>query len=74
MKIGKALVKKGDSVKKGDIIGYVGNLSIKGIPSMMLHLEMFSNTKDERTLSGSGLYKRRSDLVDPTPFLDKATM
>ena len=74
VKIGKALVKKGDSVKKGDIIGYVGNLSIKGIPSMMLHLEMFSNTKDERTLSGSGLYKRRSDLVDPTPFLDKATM
>ena len=74
VKKGKALVKKGDFVKKGDIIGYVGNLSIKGIPSMMLHLEMFSNTKDERTLSGSGLYKRRSDLVDPTPFLDKATM
>lgn len=74
VRLGKSLVKKGDNVKKGDVIGYVGSLSIKGLPSMMLHLEMFSNPKNEGTLSGSTIYKRRSDLVDPTPFLDKAIM
>jgi murein DD-endopeptidase MepM/ murein hydrolase activator NlpD len=71
---GKSLVKAGDKVVKGQVIGYVGSLSIKGIPSMMLHLEMYSNPNNTGTLTGTSIYKRRSDLVDPTPYLDKATM
>ncbi|OCY75046.1 M23 family metallopeptidase, partial [Acinetobacter pittii] len=34
---GKALVKAGDKVVKGQVIAYVGSLTTKGIPSMMLH-------------------------------------
>ncbi|NAR65297.1 peptidoglycan DD-metalloendopeptidase family protein [Acinetobacter haemolyticus] len=71
---GKALVKAGDKVVKGQVIAHVGSLTIKGIPSMMLHLEMYSDTSNKGTLSGSGVYKRRSDLIDPTPFLDKASL
>lgn len=71
--LGKSLVKAGDPVSRGQVIGYVGKLSIK-VPSMMLHLEMYSNPNDKGTLSGNSIYKRRSDLVDPTPFLENSTL
>lgn len=71
--LGKSLVKAGDPVRRGQVIGYVGKLSIK-VPSMMLHLEMYSNPRDKGTLSGNSIYKRRSDLIDPTPFLDSSTL
>lgn len=71
---GKSLVKRGDEVARGQPIGFVGNLTTKGIPSMMLHLEMYSDVNNEGTLSGNSIYKRRSDLIDPTPFLDKSTL
>ena len=71
--LGKSLVKAGDPVSRGQVIGYVGKLSIK-VPSMMLHLEMYSNPRDKGTLSGNSIYKRRSDLIDPTPFLDSSTL
>ncbi len=44
---GKSLVKVGDDVKRGQTIGYVGKLTVQ-VPSMMLHLEMYSNPKDTR--------------------------
>lgn len=65
---GKSLVKAGEKVIKGQEIGYVGSLSIKGVPSMMLHLEMYSNPSNTGTLTGTNIYKRRSYLVDSTPF------
>lgn len=71
---GKALVKAGDKVVKGQVIAYVGSLTTKGIPSMMLHLEMYSNPNNKGTLNGTSVYKRRSDLIDPTPFLDSASL
>lgn len=71
---GKSLVKAGDKVVKGQAIAYVGSLTTKGIPSMMLHLEMYSNPNDKGTLNGTSVYKRRSDLIDPTPFLDSASL
>lgn len=74
VKKGGSLVKAGDRVKKGQVIGYVGKLTTKGIPSMMLHLEMYSNPSNTGTLTGSSVFKRRSDLVDPTLFLDKASI
>lgn len=69
---GKSLVKAGDHVKRGQVIGYIGNL--KGISNKMLHLEMYSNPSDKGTLSGGGEYKRRKDLIDPTPFLDRSVL
>lgn len=65
-------LRQGSKVTKGQVIGYVGQLP--GLPSM-LHLEMYKGT-------GSGLltersrqpFQRRSDLVDPTPYLDGATL
>lgn len=71
---GKALVKAGDKVVKGQVIAYVGSLTTNGIPSMMLHLEMYSNPNNKSTLNGTSVYKRRSDLIDPTPFLDSASL
>lgn len=71
---GKSLVKAGDKVVKGQVIAYVGSLTTKGIPSMMLHLEMYSNPNDKGTLNGTSVYKRRLDLIDPTPFLDSASL
>ncbi|OCZ31297.1 peptidase M23 [Acinetobacter pittii] len=71
---GKALVKAGDKVVKGQVIANVGSLTTKGIPSMMLHLEMYSNPNNKGTLNGTSVYKRRSDLIDPTPFLDSASL
>ncbi|MND71918.1 Peptidase family M23 [compost metagenome] len=71
---GKALVKAGDKVVKGQVIAYVGSLTTNGIPSMMLHLEMYSNPNNKGTLNGTSVYKRRSDLIDPTPFLDSASL
>ncbi len=62
----------GDDVLKGQVIAHVGSLTTKGIPSMILHLEMYSNPNKKGTLSRASVYKRRSDLVDPTPFLDNA--
>lgn len=74
IKKGEALVKIGDEVDKGQVIAHVGSLTTKGIPSMMLHLEMYSDPNNKGTLNGTSIYKRRSDLIDPTPFLDNASL
>jgi murein DD-endopeptidase MepM/ murein hydrolase activator NlpD len=58
------------TVRKGQIIGYVGKL-ISG--SSMLHFETYSGTATGGlTVKGkeSGKYKRRSDLLDPTNLLN----
>ncbi|WP_154019833.1 M23 family metallopeptidase, partial [Acinetobacter baumannii] len=72
---GKSLVKVGDDVKRGQTIGYVGKLTVQ-VPSMMLHLEMYSNPKDTSplTVRGNNAYQRRSDLIDPTTFLVNSTL
>lgn len=58
----------GSRVSRGQVIAYVGRLNSG---SSMLHLEMYRGTKSG-TLSGGGIYKRRSDLIDPTTYLDNA--
>ena len=64
-------VKKGAKIKKGQLIAYVGEL--RGLNMSMLHLELYSGkAKGSLTVRGNKPYKRRSDLIDPTPILDKA--
>ncbi|WP_109439728.1 M23 family metallopeptidase [Acinetobacter haemolyticus] len=72
---GKSLVKAGDNVRRGQLIGYVGQLSIK-VPSMMLHLEMYANPSDTSALTvrGANAYQRRTDLIDPTLILDNSIL
>ena len=60
--------KRGWKVKKGQPIAKVGQLSGG---SHMLHFEMYARGNDHSTLRGGGPYKRRSDIMDPGPFLDK---
>lgn len=65
---------KGDEVKEGQLIGKV----TKQAPSSMLHIEMYkSNQRSNLSENPAGdydnvtkaNYKRRRDLVDPTPYL-----
>jgi hypothetical protein len=41
------------------------------VPQSMLHFEMFDGTATgPLTVKGAGSFSRRSDLQDPTEFLD----
>jgi murein DD-endopeptidase MepM/ murein hydrolase activator NlpD len=62
---------KGATVKKGQLVGKVGQL--RGLNMSMLHLETYSGSGKGRLTVRSNLpYKRRSDLIDPSSILDKA--
>lgn len=73
----------GKVVKRGDVLGTVGQLyqskKVKYKDSM-LHLEMYGSNlsplDSKHKLSNTKLkpFERRSDLVDPTPTLDKCVM
>ena len=65
-------VKASQQVKEGQVIAYVGDQP----GADMLHLELFSGgaTGDlslDRTDRRNAPYYRRSDLMDPTPVLDR---
>lgn len=62
-------IKSGARVSRGQVIAYVGRLDSG---SSMLHLEMYQGTKSGPLTQTGNIYKRRSDLVDPTPYLDNA--
>jgi murein DD-endopeptidase MepM/ murein hydrolase activator NlpD len=69
----EVLVKEGQKVKEGDIIGRVKAMTTG---SHMLHFELYSdwnNTKDPLTDKSESGYKRgfarRKDLIDPLPIL-----
>lgn len=64
-------ITKGSTVKKGQLIAYVGEL--RGLNMSMLHLELYKgNASGALTVRGSKPYQRRADLIDPSPILDKA--
>ena len=58
--------KLGAKVKKGQVIGYAGKLSVR---SPMLHFELFNGTKTGALTNGYGSYQRRSDLMNPEDYL-----
>lgn len=58
----------GQEVKKGDLIAKVAK---QGVDGTQLHFEMYSaNASGDLTQQGNLPYKRRSDLIDPTSYLD----
>ncbi|MFO0611511.1 MAG: peptidoglycan DD-metalloendopeptidase family protein [Polyangiaceae bacterium] len=58
----------GQRVHRGQPIAKIGRLSTG---SSMLHFEMYSNGNNHSTLTGGGAYHRRSDLINPSPYLDE---
>ena len=64
-------IRKGVKVKKGQLITYVGEL--RGLNMSMLHIELYSGKgTGPLTVRNRKPYMRRSDLIDPTPVLEKA--
>jgi len=59
------------TVKKGEKIAEVGKL--KGISKSMLHIEIYTDAKSSAALLDEHRlpYKRRADLANPTPYLDR---
>lgn len=69
-------VTAGASVKRGQIIAYVGELVFSsGNKMSMLHIEFYKGTASgSLTVRGSRPYQRRIDLIDPTKLLDASVM
>lgn len=66
-------IKAGAKVKKGQLLGYVGELTFKsGNKMSMLHLELYRGTASGNLTTSALPYKRRGDLFDPTSILDNA--
>lgn len=60
-------VRVGDAVQQGQVIAHVGMM----YRSSMLHFELYQGTQvGPLTQRGNPPYQRRSDLIDPTPYLD----
>lgn len=61
------MVQLGDTVEQGDVIAKVG----KQPGGTQLHLEMYRGDEIGEYLQERNLpYKRRSDIIDPTSYLD----
>ncbi|HCE2379867.1 M23 family metallopeptidase [Vibrio parahaemolyticus] len=67
-------IKVGSMIKRGDVIAKVGTLKFKNGETMsMLHLELYSKSQTgPLTVRDNLPYKRRSDLMDPTNYLNSA--
>lgn len=66
-------IKKGTKIRKGQLIGKIGKLQLNNFDKTMLHLEIYKGNAAGRLTNKNNLpFKRRKDLMDPTPILDKA--
>ena len=64
-------LKQGDTVSPGQVIAHVGKLN--NYYRSMLHLELYTGSASgQLTVRGAPPYQRRSDLFDPTTWLDAA--
>lgn len=64
-------ITRGSRVLEGQLIAYVGKMYVHS----MLHFELYEGTANGGlTVRGNPPYQRRSDLVDPTSFLDSCTV
>jgi len=71
MKIVPAGISAGARVSRGQVIASIGQLKSG---NAMLHLEIYSGTESGKLTQAGNKYKRRSDLIDPTPYLDAALL
>ncbi len=64
----------GDAVKEGQTVAYVGRM--QSVQAAMLHFELYSGLEALGMLTDMrrNPYKRRADLIDPTPFLDACAL
>jgi murein DD-endopeptidase MepM/ murein hydrolase activator NlpD len=59
---------KGTEVKAGEVIAKVGKMFVDSMP----HFELYGGqAAGAFTQRGNGKYQRRSDLMDPTPLLER---
>lgn len=66
-------LKAGAPVKAGQVIGWVGKM--KTVPQSMLHFELYSGAgSGQLTDRNLPPYLRRSDLLDPSDFLDQCIL
>ena len=69
----KILVKPGDAVKRGQLVGHVGLLV--GLHVSMLHFEMYDGSEaGPLTNRKNPPFMRRADLIDPTAYMDAADL
>lgn len=66
---GKKMVSGGSRVKMGQSLGTMGKVN-SNCCRPMLHFELYSGSKTG-PLKGGGRYQRRSDLMNPTKYLQK---
>ncbi len=67
-------VQLGKTVKAGQLIGYIRTVKLKGryLANSMLHFELYSGkAKGSLTVKAALPYQRRSDLLNPAPYLQK---
>jgi murein DD-endopeptidase MepM/ murein hydrolase activator NlpD len=60
----------GSKVKMGQQIGYMGKVN-SNCCRPMLHFELYKGSKTGPLSRSGNKYRRRSDLMDPTPYLRK---
>jgi murein DD-endopeptidase MepM/ murein hydrolase activator NlpD len=63
-------INHGSRVKMGQRIGYMGKVN-SNCCRPMLHFELYKGTKSGPLSRSGNKYRRRSDLMDPTPYLKK---
>ncbi len=63
-------VKKNANVKMGQRLGKIGKVN-SNCCRPMLHFELYSGSKSGSLSTGKGKYQRRTDLMNPTPYLNK---
>lgn len=61
-------LQKGAPVRMGQEVGYMGKVS-SGCCAPMLHFELYSGSGSGGLSTRGNKYNRRSDLMDPTPYL-----
>lgn len=59
---------KGKSIKMGEKIGHMGKVN-SNCCRPMLHFELFKGNKTGALSTGGNGFQRRSDLLNPTPYL-----
>lgn len=67
-------IKLGKTVKAGQLIGYIRTVKLSGryLANTMLHFELYSGkAKGALTVAKALPYQRRSDLLNPAPYLQK---